>query len=271
MEKFCKMLTKEILRKDLKDKKKILELRDNLAKKYKPRKIPSLVEILINSPANKIPLLKKRLLSKPTRTLSGVTPIAIMTKPLPCPHGKCAYCPGGPKSCFGDVPQSYIGKEPATMRAIRNMYDPYLQIFNRLEQYTVMGHPIEKVELIIMGGTFPSFPEDYQEEFIKYSFKALNDFSKLFFKNNELDYLKFKEFFGFPTDNFESKERINKIYEAFKKATDENKKQITDYLLTVEQKLTLLSPEEMWKDTQAQYATLKKLVGEMGLLADQHK
>ena len=84
------------------------------------------------------------------RTQSGVAPVAIMTKPHSCPHGSCLFCPGGPKSEFGNVPQSYTGTEPATRRAIRNHYDPYLQIFNRLEQYVVLGHNPEKVELIIM-------------------------------------------------------------------------------------------------------------------------
>src|SRR3990167_2006872 len=78
-------------------------------------------------------------LTRTTRTISGVAPIAIMTKPLPCAHGKCTFCPGGPKSYFGDVPQSYTGHEPTTMRAIRNRYDGYLQVFNRLEQYMVIG------------------------------------------------------------------------------------------------------------------------------------
>jgi len=160
MKKFCKLLIKEILDKDLKDKKDIIKLRDALAKKHKPKRLPSFIDILIHAPQNKIKLLKPRLLTKPVRTISGVAPLAIMTKPISCPHGKCIYCPGGPNSTFGNVPQSYTGGEPATMRAIRNNFDPYLQIFNRLEQYVLLGHNFEKIELIIMGGTFPSFPKN---------------------------------------------------------------------------------------------------------------
>jgi len=119
-------------------------------------------------------------------------------------------CPGGVKSAFGDVPQSYTGKEPATMRGMRNHYDPYLQVMNRLEQYVLLGHNCEKVELIVMGGTFPSFPQEYQEEFVKYSFKAMNDFSKLFYHNGEFDYLKFKTFFELPSER-ENEERIVRV------------------------------------------------------------
>ena len=71
-----------------------------------------------------------------------------MSFPFKCPHGKCATCPGGPESNFGDVPQSYTGHEPATKRAIRNDYDPYLQVFNRLEQYVIINQIPEKIELI---------------------------------------------------------------------------------------------------------------------------
>jgi len=156
--------------------------------------------------------LKKKLLTKPIRTISGVSPVAIMTAPSKCPHGKCTFCPGGINSPWGNVPQSYTGHEPATMRGLRNNFDPYLQIFNRLEQYVLLGHNFEKIELIIMGGTFPSFPLDYQEEFIKYSFKALNDFSNHFFdKNGELQFLKLKKFFELPALDFHDKDRIKRV------------------------------------------------------------
>jgi elongator complex protein 3 len=84
------------------------------------------------------------------------------------------------------------------MRGIRNKYDSYLQVFNRLEQYIVMGHVPEKVELIVMGGTFPSFPKTYRNSFVKYAFKAMNDFSGLFYKKGEFDIDKFKKFFELP-------------------------------------------------------------------------
>lgn len=203
----------ELLEKTIKKKldlKQTLALRRKLAKKYKPRIFPSITQILLNAKQDDLPKLQ-HLVKKPSRTISGVAPIAIMTKPIKCPHGKCLPCPGGPNSCFGDVPQSYTGKEPATRRAIRNKYDPYLQIFNRLEQYMLLSHMPEKVELIVMGGTFPSFPVAYQDIFIGYSFKALNDFGKLFFRNNMFDFIKFKEFFELPTKNIDDQTRIKKI------------------------------------------------------------
>ncbi len=142
-------------------KAELSNLKITLCQKHHLPKIPPDFEILLNSNEKNIGFLRQ-IQSKPGRTGSGVAVVAIMTKPSDCPHGRCTYCPGGTKSFFGDVPQSYTGKEPATMRGIRNNYDPYLQVFNRLEQYTVLGHPYDKVELIIMGGTFPSFLKKYQ-------------------------------------------------------------------------------------------------------------
>lgn len=108
---------------------------------------------------------------RPTRVLSGVTVVAIMTKPFPCPHGKCAYCPGGPE--YG-TPQSYIGNEPALMRGLQTSFNPYLQMYLRLNQYKAIGHVPSKVEVIVMGGTFTATPLDYQEWFITSIYEAAN-------------------------------------------------------------------------------------------------
>ncbi len=114
----------------------------------------------------------KSLGKKPTRILSGVAPVAIMTKPFPCPHGKCIYCPGGPDQ---GTPQSYVGEEPALMRAKQVNYHPYLQVNVRLRQYErSLGYFPSKVELILMGGTFPSIPVDYQVWFITQALEAMN-------------------------------------------------------------------------------------------------
>lgn len=198
MEEYYQELIREIIKKKL-GLEKALKLRRELARKYKPEIFPSIIQILCNADDKQISNLK-HLITKPSRTISGVSVIAIMTKPMKCPHGKCLPCPGGPESFFGEVPQSYTGKEPATMRAIRNFYDPYLQVFNRLQQYVLMDRVPDKVELILMGGTFPSFPKDYQEDFVKYAFKALNDFGKIFYTNDKLQFEKFKKFFELPGD-----------------------------------------------------------------------
>ncbi len=107
-------------------------------------------------------------MKKTTRTISGITPIAVMTKPMGCP-GKCVYCP-----TFNATPQSYTPESPAVLRARECQYDAAEQVKLRLKTLTEMGHPTDKVELIIMGGTFPAAPREYQDGFIKDCFDALN-------------------------------------------------------------------------------------------------
>ncbi|MDD3263266.1 MAG: tRNA uridine(34) 5-carboxymethylaminomethyl modification radical SAM/GNAT enzyme Elp3, partial [Candidatus Nanoarchaeia archaeon] len=188
------------------------------ARKYSYSHIPSNIEILMKSSQKNFYEMRKKISIKPVRNLSGVSVVAIMCKPHKCPHGKCITCPGGVDSYFGDVPQSYTGHEPATLRAIRNDYDPYLQTFNRLEQYIASGKEVDKIELIIMGGTFPSLIKDYRDEFVAYSLKAMNDFSKFFIqRNNEINMKKYKKFFEMPSplkdDNraIRIKERVLKL------------------------------------------------------------
>jgi len=118
---------------------------------------------------------EKRLVSvlrrKTVRTISGVTIIAVMTKPYPCPKTKpCAYCPGGPSM---GVPQSYTGFEPAAMRGIQNRYDPFRQVRSRITQLESIGHAVDKVEFVIMGGTFTSTPKQYQTHFVKRCLDAI--------------------------------------------------------------------------------------------------
>jgi elongator complex protein 3 len=149
----------------------INRLKTQTAAKHHLERIPSNAEI-INAlkPKEKTKLLTT-LRRKTTRTISGVTIIAVMTKPQPCPQPEpCAYCPGGPTQ---GVPQSYTGFEPAAMRGQQNNYDPYLQVKSRMEQLTAIGHQVDKVELIIMGGTFPATPLEYQTWFIQRCLDAI--------------------------------------------------------------------------------------------------
>jgi elongator complex protein 3 len=139
---------------------KLNVIKKYIIKKFGQKEIPTNIDILTSLPDEYLEKSKDIFITKPTRTASGVAVIAVMTRPFACPHGKCIYCPGGLDSSFGTVPQSYTGNEPATLRGIRNNYDPYFQIFNRLEQYIVLGQNPEKVELIIMGGTFLSFSKE---------------------------------------------------------------------------------------------------------------
>ncbi len=194
-------------------------LKTELCGKHSLEKVPTNINILMSLPPTKAEEQKKRLLTKPVRSRSGVSVVAVMTSPKNCPHGRCVYCPGGMNSEFGDVPQSYTGNEPATMRAERASYNPYVQVFNRLEQYVVSGHSPEKVELIIMGGTFPSYEEEYQESFVKRCFKAMNDFGKEFYDEGELDIEGFKQFFELPGD-VKDQDRVDRVQEKIRKFED---------------------------------------------------
>lgn len=119
------------------------------------------------------PELEERLLRvlrmKPRRTASGVATITVITKPWPC-SSDCLYCPNDIR-----MPKSYLHGEPACERAEQNWFDPYLQVSARLTALSQMGHAIDKVELIILGGTWSDYPRDYQIWFVTELFRALND------------------------------------------------------------------------------------------------
>ena len=152
-----------------------------LAKKYGLDSVIKNADIILYLEKNRLldEKLMQLLRTKPMRTLSGVANIAVMWLPkdanASCP-GRCIYCPRGTYTDAEGVirfaPKSYTGHEPATMRAMRNNYDPCLQIRNRLKQLKAIGHPTDKCELIIMGGTFMSW--DGCRNFVKRCFDALN-------------------------------------------------------------------------------------------------
>jgi len=167
-------LLQEIKKGKIKTKKELEKRKKEIAIKYNLGRYPSSAEILENAKGKIKEKVRKILQIKPTRTISGVAVVAVMAKPYPCPHGKCAYCPH-----IDDVPESYTGKEPAARRAIANNFDPYKQVQNRLTQLYSIGHLPQKIELIIMGGTFPAMPRDYQEDFVKKCLLAMNRFPKL--------------------------------------------------------------------------------------------
>ncbi len=113
--------------------------------------------------------LLERIRMKPVRSLSGVTTVTVLTKPYPCP-GKCIFCPDDVR-----MPKSYLVDEPGAARAYQNNFDPYLQVKSRIDSYEAVGHPTDKIELLILGGTWSSYRHDYQEEFIKRCFDAMNE------------------------------------------------------------------------------------------------
>jgi elongator complex protein 3 len=153
--------------------------------------LPSNADILATAASHERERLKM-LVRKPTRTLSGVAVIAAMTSPARCPHGVCIPCPGG-VGCESSSPQSYTGREPAAMRAAQHDFDPYNQVKARLDQLNEIGHPLDKAELIIMGGTITSRPIGYQHWFIKRCLEAMNDYSSRDGYNGGLGWRSFEE------------------------------------------------------------------------------
>jgi len=113
--------------------------------------------------------IEERIRLKPTRTNSGVATVTVLTKPFPCP-GRCIFCPNDP-----NMPKSYISSEPGAQRALTNHFDPYAQVYNRLIALKNIGHNIEKVELLVLGGSWSAYTQDYQLWFVTQCYKAMND------------------------------------------------------------------------------------------------
>ena len=120
----------------VKDRDQLQNLKLKLCKKYGLVTVPPNSDVLANVAPEDVKLLTPFLVKKPMRTASGVAVVAVMTSPFDCPHGKCAYCPGGVQN---GSPQSYTGKEPAARRAGRNNFDPYSQVMDRIVQLTEIG------------------------------------------------------------------------------------------------------------------------------------
>lgn len=114
------------------------------------------------------PVLLSRIRMKPIRSLSGVSTVTVLTKPYPCP-GRCLFCPADER-----LPKSYLKEEPGAARAFQNRFDPYLQVTSRLESYAAIGHPTQKIELLILGGSWSAYPKPYRQWFVQRCFDALN-------------------------------------------------------------------------------------------------
>ncbi|KAI9884518.1 MAG: Elongator subunit [Watsoniomyces obsoletus] len=156
-------------------------LRTQMSKKHKLSTVPPLTAIIAAIPEHYKKYILPSLVAKPIRTSSGIAVVAVMCKPHRCPHisftgNVCVYCPGGPDSDFEYSTQSYTGYEPTSMRAIRARYDPYEQARGRVDQLKSLGHSVDKVEYIIMGGTFMSLSESYRDEFISQLHNALSGY-----------------------------------------------------------------------------------------------
>ncbi|XP_063298071.1 elongator complex protein 3 [Pelobates fuscus] len=170
------------------------KLKTKTSAKYGLSAQPRLVDIIAAVPPQHRKVLVPKLKAKPIRTASGIAVVAVMCKPHRCPHinftgNICVYCPGGPDSDFEYSTQSYTGYEPTSMRAIRARYDPYLQTRHRVEQLKQLGHSVDKVEFIVMGGTFMALSEDYRDYFIRNLHDALSGHTS----NNVSEAVRFSE------------------------------------------------------------------------------
>jgi elongator complex protein 3 len=157
----------------------VTKLKTAIASKYGLSSSPKLMELIAAVPEDYRDKLAPYLRAKPVRTASGIAVVAVMCKPHRCPHiamtgAVCGYCPGGPDSDFEYSTQAYTGYEPTSMRAIRARYSPFLQTRARLEQLRGLGHSVDKVEFIVMGGTFMSLDAEYRDYFIRSLHDALS-------------------------------------------------------------------------------------------------
>lgn len=164
---------------DSSSKFSVADIKTAAAKRHGLRDYPKQVDILAAVPSSHRALLAPHLRAKPVRTASGIAVVAVMSKPHRCPHiattgNICVYCPGGPDSDFEYSTQSYTGYEPTSMRAIRARYDPHVQVRSRVDQLRSLGHDVDKVEFIVMGGTFMSLDVSYRDFFIRNLHDALS-------------------------------------------------------------------------------------------------
>ncbi|MEM3852055.1 MAG: tRNA uridine(34) 5-carboxymethylaminomethyl modification radical SAM/GNAT enzyme Elp3 [Methanomassiliicoccales archaeon] len=170
-EKYFETIVEEIEEGAIRTPSQLEKRKIQLCREYSLDTIPANSEILERIPQRTDPKAIEILRLKPSRTASGIAAVAIMTSPYNCPHGTCIYCPGGVEN---NSSQAYTGKEPAARRAAMNNFDPFLQAKSRIEQLKAIGHSTDKIELIIMGGTFTGRSKEYQEWFVRRALDALN-------------------------------------------------------------------------------------------------
>lgn len=158
----------------------LAKIKKEFSSKHKLADIPSNIqliksyrELLLAWKIKKDIKLEQVLKKRGIRSQSGIVSVQVLTKPRPCP-GQCIFCPNEP-----DMPKSYIKSEPWAMRASFNQFDPIKQVYNRLHSLSVTGHDSDKIEMIVLGGTFDSYMYEYKTEFIKQLYDAANTFDEL--------------------------------------------------------------------------------------------
>lgn len=171
-----KRAIKELIKARVKTLADLAKVKRKIAKKYKTfclanvELLKAYHKLLKGKRIKENKILEELLRIKRVRSLSGIVVISVLTKPYPCP-GHCLYCP-----TQNGIPKSYLDNEPAVMRAILNKFDPYLQVKTRLKSLKLTGHPTDKLELIVIGGTWSYLPKKYQTWFVKRCFDACNKY-----------------------------------------------------------------------------------------------
>jgi elongator complex protein 3 len=177
-------IIKELIRTKIKNHKELTALKRKISKKYKIKTLSNFElfefyqKLLKEKRIKRSKKLEKILKTRPIRSLSGIVNISVLTKPYPCP-GRCIFCP-----TERGMPKSYLSGEPAAERAKKLSFDPYLQVKKRIEMLKFEGHPTDKIELRIVGGTWSYYPREYQIWFVKECFRAANEFGSS--KNSKL-------------------------------------------------------------------------------------
>jgi elongator complex protein 3 len=167
-------IIKELIRARIKSQEELTAFKRKIAEKYKTKTLSNFElfefyqKLLKKRRIKRSRKLEKILKTRPIRSLSGIVNISVLTKPYPCP-GKCIFCP-----TEKGMPKSYLSGEPAAERAKRLKFDPYLQMKRRIEMLQFEGHPTDKIELRIVGGSFTFYPKEYQEWFVKRCFDGAN-------------------------------------------------------------------------------------------------
>ncbi len=173
--KIIEVTIRELMKAKVKTPADLAQIKRKIAKKYKvpcPTNIDLLKtyrEMVKKKRIKKSSLIESLLRTRPIRSLSGIVNVSVLTKPYPCP-GKCLYCP-----IEKGIPKSYVSGEPAVERAKRLEFNPYLQVKKRIEMLELEGHPTDKIELRIVGGTWSYYPRRYQNWFVKRCFDAANE------------------------------------------------------------------------------------------------
>ncbi len=169
----CVEITSNLLRAKNPSRGQVVAEIKRACSKYSLDRMPRNNEILSSVSGRDFARLRPVLLRKPVKTASGVAVVALMPMPYACPHGRCTYCPGGVES---NTPNSYVGTEPSVINAVENMYDPGAQITSKIDKLVAYGHDVEKMELVVVGGTFLFMPGEYRAGFVKSCYDALNGF-----------------------------------------------------------------------------------------------